>query len=418
MGILTKINEALLDGTLFKKAAIVCSRPFDYIIGSFARFLLTSFTKINKNQVMFITFQGDYTCNPKYICEELLKDQKKYRIVFSVNPLFVRPEESFPKNISLVELNSAKFYKELARSKVIVANSVEFFKQPIPIKREQVLIETWHGSLGIKKFDPKSYKSSRSWVRAAALCGKNTTYIISNSIFENNVYRDTFWEKTPILEYGHPRNDILCNCPEEKIRQIMDSVSKYIVSKTGQQFMMTGTKFCLYAPTFRDDHDLRYYSIDYNRLKMVLEKKFGGTWKIFTRLHPTIRKMASQFKGAADVFDVSDYPDIQELMLLSSAAVTDYSSWVYDYILTRRPVFIFATDIKEYNIERGFYYPLSSTPFSVATTNGELEKNILDFNPNQYIGNVEKFLSDKGCFDNGNASRRTAEKIEEIIGRG
>ena len=70
-------------------------------------------------------------------------------------------------------------------------------------------------------------------------------------------------------------------------------------------------------------------------------------------------------KGKFDgVVDVTDYPDIQELMMISDVAITDYSSWIYDYVLSRKPGFIFATDIEEYNTERGFYYPIRVYSFS------------------------------------------------------
>ncbi|MBQ2202284.1 MAG: CDP-glycerol glycerophosphotransferase family protein, partial [Clostridia bacterium] len=107
---------------------------------------------------------------------------------------------------------------------------------------------------------------------------------------------------------------------------------------------------------------------------------------------------------------------IQEIMLVADAAITDYSSWIYDYILTGKPGFIFATDIKSYDQERGFYFPLSSTPFPIAKNNEELENNILQFDEAHYQTEVEAFLKDKGCFENGDAAKRTADLIETIMG--
>ena len=102
--------------------------------------------------------------------------------------------------------------------------------------------------------------------------------------------------------------------------------------------------------------------------------------------------------------------------MISDVAITDYSSWIYDYILTRRPGFIFATDIYSYETERGFYYPLSSTPFPVSTNNETLIENILLFDEKQYEKNVDVFLEEKGCIDDGHASQRVVDKIIELVG--
>ena len=79
-----------------------------------------------------------------------------------------------------MEQYSGEYYQEIAKSKIIVANSVEFLKKPTPKRRSQILIETWHGSLGIKRFDANA-NSGKSWVSAAKRCGRNADYIISNS---------------------------------------------------------------------------------------------------------------------------------------------------------------------------------------------------------------------------------------------
>lgn len=106
---------------------------------------------------------------------------------------------------------------------------------------------------------------------------------------------------------------------------------------------------------------------------------------------------------------------MQELIAVTDVAITDYSSWIYDFVLLRKPGFIFATDIGKYNNERGFYYPLEETPFPIAKNNDELIKNILTFENEGYQERVESFLIDKGCYEDGHASERVAELINEIM---
>ena len=104
-------------------------------------------------------------------------------------------------------------------------------------------------------------------------------------------------------------------------------------------------------------------------------------------------------------------------MVVADAFITDYSSCIYDYVLTRRPGFIYATDISQYNNERGFYYPLEQTPFPISTNNKELLKNIENFDENLYLKKIDQFLLEKGCIDDGHASERIAEKIAQIMGK-
>ena len=406
MSLRDSFRRAAIEGELFSKAKNYLTRKLDYLLGRLYRYRWTKKMKVDPEQIMFITFQGDYTCNPKYIAEELRKRNTDYRIVWSAREQSLY-NESIPPEFNLVKQYSEDFYRALGESKLVITNSVEFQNKMSAKKKEQIWIETWHGSLGIKRFDA-SANNGREWVAAARRVGKLSDYIISNSTFENAVYRESFWEKTPILEYGHTRNDILVNRSAALRTEMLQKVLPTEENAGSYQYV-------LYAPTFRDNHSLMPYAVDYDRLCAAMSKRFGGQWKVILRLHPTVREQSQPSGCGENVIDLSAYPDIQEIMLIADAAITDYSSWIYDYILTGSPGFIFATDIKLYDRERGFYYPLSSTPFPIAHNNDELEENILNFDEARYRTESEAFLKDKGCFEKGDAAKRTVDLIEQIM---
>ncbi|MBR0507599.1 MAG: CDP-glycerol glycerophosphotransferase family protein [Clostridia bacterium] len=402
-----RIQAAAIEGRLFSKAKEYLTKKLDSSIGSLYRLLWTRKQKVNPRQILFISFQGDYTCNPKYIAEELRKRNPDYEIVWSARKASLY-NQSFPEEYRLVEQYSADFYRELGRSKLVVANSVEFQELKSAKKKEQCWIETWHGSLGIKRFDAAS-NGGKQWVAAAKRVGRLCDYLISDSTFENEVYRNSFWPKTTILEYGHPRNDILFNRSEELRGKMLQKVLGRAKEPAD------GVRFVLYAPTFRDSHSTASYSVDYDRLCAALSQRFGGTWNVLVRLHPTVRENANELRYGPNVIDLSSYPDMQEIMVIADAAVTDYSSWIFDYLLTGKPGFLYATDLASYDQERGFYYPLSDTPFSIAKNNDELEADILRFDDALYRTRAEAFLKDKGCFERGDAAERTADLIETIM---
>ncbi|WP_428258069.1 CDP-glycerol glycerophosphotransferase family protein [Gallibacter sp. Marseille-QA0791] len=372
------------------------------------------FNPVEKGKIMFITFQGDYTCNPKYICEEVLKRDslKDVKIIWSARKKTFKDKKAFPERIKKVHVNSYDFFKELASSEFWIANSVEFLKKPIKKRKKQIFIETWHGSLGLKRFD-KDVNSGKTWVKAAELSGKYANYCVSNSKFETQlVYKGTFWNNpdTHILEFGHPRNDLFFPEFDKKRNEIYNAFcEKYKVK--------TGTKFILYAPTFRDSHSFDVYAINHEEVINAVKEKFGGEWKFLLRYHNTVRRLEGKKNKlfSKNIINVTKESDMQELIAITDIAITDYSSWIYDYILLKRPGFIFATDMSSYNCERGFYYPIDKTPFLIAENNDQLIENIKSFNNEVYERKICEFIADKGCVENGDASKQVVDLIEKIM---
>src|ERR1700749_1601985 len=69
--------------------------------------------------------------------------------------------------------------------------------------------------------------------------------------------------------------------------------------------------------------------------------------------------------GMRDGFalNVPAYPDITELYLASDVLVTDYSSAMFDYAVTGRPIVFFVYALAEYrDTLRGFYFDFEAEP--------------------------------------------------------
>lgn len=372
--------------------------------------IVTRRVPVQNNKIMFLPFRGDYECNVKWICEEIIKRGLPYELCWGVYKTTNKSSGCFPENVKLYTRGTYEFYKELSSARIIIDNGVSTAFLKYRKKENQVLIETWHGAIGIKKFSPNTVKDP-NWVKLAYREAEMTDYCISNSTFEDAVYREDYWKETPILQYGHARNDILCEGGTPRKRLIRERIfEKYNLAPD--------TRICMYAPTFRDDKDLSPYLIDYTDLMEALSQKFGGNWVVFTRFHYRIRKKVEHIQLPKEVINVSEYPDIQELMTCVDVGITDYSSWICEYLLTRRPGFLFATDMEHYaEKEREFFYPLDSMPFPLATSNEQLIENINQFDTERFAVECEAFLKDKGCIDDGHASERIVEKINEIMGK-
>lgn len=402
-----KIQKSLVEGYFLRKIR----EEIDELIGRISRFVLKCHTKVQPNKIFFHTQENRYCCNPKYICEEFRKRNVDVDMVWRVSK---NSRGDVPADVRTVQEGTLEYFKEILSSKYVIANSVLYVKKGFSLKKEQVLFETWHGSLGIKRFGKKDYKGGWHWVQGAIHTGKMTSYCITNSKFVSNELRKAYWENTPMLEYGHPRNDIMFDNYAKKRAQIRnDFLAEHGLPKDA--------KFIMYGPTFRDSKNFDCYNIDIQGILNAAEEKFGGNWFLLLRYHSALRAVYRSRNNISTendkVIDVTDYSDMQELITIADIAITDYSSWIYDFMLQRRPGFIFATDIALYNNERGFCYPLETTPFPIARDNKELLQNILKFDEEDYRKKLEDFLQDKGCVEDGHASERVADKILELMGK-
>ena len=365
--------------------------------------------KVQKNKVVFDNYMGKpFGGNCKYVVNKLMEKYPNQLDIVWVVSKSEMESDSFPESVRRVKYGSPESKSEYASAKVWVSNyhKVSYVRRGMYLKPEQYFIQMWHGSLGIKKIENNVpvLAENNNWLTLAKESSEMTTHWISNSAFETDVYKQAFWGVENVLEYGHPRNDILINGNEE------------VLSKVKNYYGIKDKKIMFYAPTFREDYRMDCYKIDFEKLKNELENKFGGEWVFIARLHPRVQKFSREILPAVPyIFDGTYYPDIQELILAADCMITDYSSCIFDFLLTKRPGFIFATDIEEYNTERGFYYSLESTPFPVATSNEMLINNVKNFDTDAYRIKIEHFLFEKGCVEDGKASERVADLIMELI---
>lgn len=420
---LQKVKRAIIDGNIFENIYQIIKRFLTnrwigkYIkrifklvyfgIAVVARWYMSEATKIEKNKILFITTRGSYNCNHKAVVDEILRQNMPWQLVWVVRKEDLMHIKQYPEGLKLVVRGSRDFYKEMASAKVWIDNSINLSYLYMPKKPGQILMEIWHGSFGLKRFETSCDKV---WIRKAKKAGGRTDFCVSNSEFENQLFKRTFWQTAKMLSYGHPRNDVLVAADTERATKIAQGVRRHLR-------IAPDRKVALYAPTFRDSKGLAFYDIDYYQLYDALVRRFGGEWIILTRFHFELQGKIDESKIMFPSFvtDVTMYQDIQDIMCITDVGITDYSSWICDFVLTKKPAFLFATDFKTFNNERGFYYSLESTPFPLAQGNQELAANILNFDETLYRKQCDKYLAEMGCLEDGHAAERVVEKLKDIL---
>ena len=381
-------------------------RVIDYPVDMFIKYIIAKTTLVQNNKIMFLTFQGDYTCNPKMIAEEIIKQDLDWELVWDVKTAL--PTSDYPLGLHFVKHNTLEFYKELASAKVIIENTNIVERLHATKKQNQYLLQTWHGSLGIKRLDG-DVVMGLGWKHLSKTCQKTVDYLLSNSSFETEVFRTAYWKTVPSLLVGHARNDVFFKDDAAK-GKIRNKVYRELnISKDKKIF--------LFAPTHRDNVNESYQALNYELIKKALEKRFGGEWQIVVRLHNRLKKQSVKWLGGLPSY-VSNgtlYEDMQELLVAADAGVTDYSSWIFDYVLSGKPGFLIEIGLDEFKEQRGFYYPIETTPFPIAKNSTELAKCIKNFDEDKYAQDTKRFLEERGCMQDGHASERIVAKIKELM---
>ena len=363
--------------------------------------LVFSHLPIQKKKIVFISFSANgYGDNPKYIAEELLKSSTKFKLIWLVKGK--KEAESVPNGIKAVRFQSLASFFHIATAKVWVNNCRKFYYSK---RRKQYYINTWHG-FALKQIEKDTAQTlGEAYVNMAIADSKVTNLYLSDSHFMTGIYQNSFWYSGEVAEFGAPRNDIILNQEDDKIRKKVLSAFSLSDDK----------KVILYAPTFRADLSLDCYSLDYDRLKAICEKRFGASCIILVRLHPKITAKAPDVcKYTNTVLNASPYPDMQELLAAADIVITDYSSLMFDFALSLKPCFQFATDIEDYKADRNFYFDIESLPFPLAVSNEELEKNIETFDEDAYKKDVEAFFDKVGMIRDGQASKKCVERIISV----
>jgi CDP-glycerol glycerophosphotransferase len=80
------------------------------------------------------------------------------------------------------------------------------------------------------------------------------------------------------------------------------------------------------------------------------------------------------------VRDVCSHPDIRDLYLAADLMITDYSSTMFDFAITGKPMLFFTYDLEYFRDElRGFYFDLAeAAPMPLMGTSKEIVDAIAD----------------------------------------
>ena len=352
---------------------------------------------IQSNKIVVSNFYGrGYGDNLKPIVDELLQREEELDIVWLTAD--DAAAKSLPAGVRAVPYTTWNRIRELCTAKIWLDNNRKGARVK---KKGQWYLQTWHG-FALKRIEKDAEETLPvGYADYAARDSAQTDLIVSNSDLMTRIYRESFWYSGEVAQYGSPRNDVLF-APSGEVRQkVCDALH-----------VPQDRRMVLYAPTFRADESMDAYDVEYPRLCRALQERFGGEWIVLIRLHPHVMEKAKDLKfDGVCTFDATRYDDMQELLAAADAVVSDYSSLMFDYGLTKRPCFQFATDIEAYQKDRNFYFPLTEMPFPLAENNDALEQAVLGWQQEDAERRWNAFCKQFGIQEDGKASARCADWI-------
>ena len=374
------------------------SKIKDYIYCFIAYYLTRLYAWIipeNKNRFLFYSMGGNnYGDSVKCLSDYIEKNYEKAQIIWAFSKYYYDKVDCDHKKVIY---GSFRYYYYVISSKYYITNC---YAPLMMIKRKgQIMMQTWHGT-ALKRigYDGQGGDHNRfvdfirpNTYKAGA---RDIDFFVSGSSFMTSVYHRALKYPKEIMEIGTPRNDIFFQNRPDVFQRV--KVWAHVDSQI---------KLILYTPTFRPDFSFKYYDVDLCAIKHYYEELTKENYVVLVRLHPRMMSKSAEVDNLfvkEGIVNVTLYPDIQDLLYAADVLVTDYSSTMFDFMLSMKPVILYTPDKETYN--RGFYFDIDELPFIIANNNAELLKALQNFESNEYVRKVNQFLERIGNAETGHAT--------------
>ena len=288
----------------------------------------------------------------------------------------------------------------MATAGVIMMDNVFMPMAYTPISKKVCVVQLWHGTGTIKKFgldsDPEAVK------KVSSKANGRITILPINGEKTKRQYQSAFGvDESRIYVTGLPRTDLIMNQAQMAERE----------ENFYRQYPGYAKKsITLYAPTFRDaegtnptlglDLDAYYEQMEEDEI-------------LFLRLHPHVAahfddQVLNKYHGK--VVNMSHYPGVTTLLVVSDKLVTDYSSIAFEYALMNKPMFFYAYDLDEFEKNgRSFYEDYrKEVPGLVCQTQEDLQMQLKKA-PKEVA--QSQFLKENYLYVDGNARKRLFQLI-------
>ena len=354
-----------------------------------------------ENQFYFEAFGGAAaTCNPLALDREVARRLPDERRIWGVTNASV----AVPEGAIKVVRGTEAWWKARQTSRYVIVN--EWLTRPGMGKTTlgnrnyqrlpgQFVLQTWHGSM-FKRIGLDRPTTDLVLRRQVLAERSNWSVLLSQNLHSSEIFRRAYDFHNPIWEEGYPRNDSLFTGDRAAIRRRL-GIGEHEIA-------------VLYAPTWRENRTEMVTFLDLESLMADL----GPGYRLLLRGHSRTKKFGADVR-LPGVFDVTSHPNIADLYLASDALITDYSSVMFDFSVTGRPMMFFVPDIEEYRGElRGVYFDLEdAAPGPMLHTQDEVRAAVrsIDEDAPLYEPKYRAWRQRFNAHDDGHAAERVIDRL-------
>lgn len=352
---------------------------------------------IHKDAVAFLSdSRSNLTGNFEYIDREIKSRQTDLKISY-----MLKKTNSAKKTFG----EYTKIAWLIATSQHVLLDDFYPLVYPLKIRNNVNLIQVWHAVGAFKTFG-FSRMGLPGGPKPTSKNHKNYTWAIVSSKHVAPFYAEGFGiDDRKVLPLGAPRTDMFFDT----------TYKESVVTRLEEELpFIKGKKVVLFAPTFRGNGQRSaYYNFDWIDFEKLYTKLSAAGYVMLFKIHPFVKSKVQIPEEYADFFyDVSSYREVNDLLLVSDALITDYSSVVFEYSLLRKKTIFFAPDLEEYTASRDFYVgyqefvpgPIVRDMDSLVT---EIER-VNEFNPQSLDNFLAYYFDDL----DGKASKRFVDALE------
>jgi CDP-glycerol glycerophosphotransferase (TagB/SpsB family) len=333
--------------------------------------------------------------NTLAIHDELLRRRPDLTRYWAVDSRSVPiPEGAIP-----IMFRGAKWLDVLATSRFVVTNywlPGAFVRRP-----GQVVLQAWHGTpLKLLGNDRPTHEQQPGYRSKTLRDVSQWSFLISQNEHSTQTFRQAYGYTGEVLEVGYPRDDALVGeCGAE---QAIAARRRLGLSPT--------EKVILYAPTFRDGVGKMVRYLDHEAVVTAM----GPGTTVLIRGHANTIKHGGDLAGKG-ILDVTTYPEITDLYLAADVCITDYSSVMFDFSITGKPILFFVPDLDEYRETlRGMYFDLGEiSPGPMLETNEEVVQalSLLPQVTAEYADRYAAWQARFNAWDDGHAAGRVVDAL-------
>jgi CDP-glycerol glycerophosphotransferase len=351
--------------------------------------------------IVYVAFRGHFSDSPRALYIEI-----RARGIEATHTWLTAPHtrETFPDDVATVPFDSPEAIAALEGADLVISNDhipLDWVKRP-----GSTYLQTWHGTM------LKRVHNDVLWAPEGRLAYLDQDIarwdlLLSPNAVTTERLRKAFGFTGPIHETGLPRNDLLHSLQRDEVRA---RVRADLGIGEDQQVV-------LYTPTWRDD--LVFAGAEGPTFEFPIDlaaftERLGADHVLLLRLHNMVLDRLDHAEGSV-IRDVSGYADIQDLYLAADVMVTDYSSTMFDFANTGRPMVFFTYDLDRYRDElRGFYFDLAEVaPGPLVHTSEELVDALADIDrvSDQHAERYARFQELFTHLEDGAATRRVLDLI-------